>query len=155
MATKKRGSKKPMNRSLRAVRWAARQILLDDPEHFVEGCADVAVEIQKFARIVGLPDVDAVYGSAYTRRSGRFPHAWLVVDGLIYDARGELERRRYERYSPDANVAELFGVDEEHAEWQAERLADLWRKSNDLEIESALNDDDAVAQALSEVFDDE
>jgi hypothetical protein len=125
------------------VEWAARVLLEDDPEWFVGGCADIAAAIEEFAKRLGLSDVHAVYGSMYLRGEGWLPHAWLRVEGVVYDPRADLEGKTFLRLREDVTqgACDVFGVDEDTTAWKADTLVEMWNATSEAEKRVVLTDE--------------
>lgn len=113
--------------TLRAVRWAARWLHEDDPDWFEGGCGDVAVLLEAFARVRGMPGVHAVGGTAGAA-DDPVPHAWLDVGGRRYDPRADVEGLRYATYAPGAPEALDFLVLDwpEDDDWRLAALLRAW-----------------------------
>lgn len=84
-----------------------------DPDSFHEGCGDVSVALERFAEMIGLENVVATAGT--TPKTGF--HAWLEVDGALFDPVAFVEGFKPGKYKKDPAVlamlvCELFSDEE-------------------------------------------
>jgi hypothetical protein len=80
-----------------------------------DGCADVSYALWRIGQQLGWP-VKLVAGTATMKGGERFPHAWLTVNGKIFDPVAYANHYRVARYSPDKGdplkaIRDIFGVE--------------------------------------------
>lgn len=98
--------KKKTKDKVAILKWGARWLYADDPESFVGGCGDIADALERFCKRLKIEGVKAVGGIAHTKEP--IMHAWIEVDGRIYDARKDVERRRYTKHRKEQEDVSFF-----------------------------------------------
>jgi hypothetical protein len=75
-----------------------------DPDSFHEGCGDVSIALERFAEMIGLENVVATAGT--TPKTGF--HAWLEVDGTLFDPVAFVEGFKPGKYKKDPAVLSML-----------------------------------------------
>jgi hypothetical protein len=107
------------------LRRAARTLYTMDEEHFEGGCGDNVIVLKLLADVVGMPGVQIKAGSARSLSIEDFtspadldtewpyPHAWLEVDGTVYDPTYDVLRLKGGHYEENmATLDALVSLDE-------------------------------------------
>lgn len=87
----------------------------EDWDWVCDGCADVSFALWRIAQRKGW-NVQLVTGTAYTKDDDSYAHAWLIVNGKIFDPVAYANQYRVHRYEADEGdplpvIRDTFGVE--------------------------------------------
>jgi hypothetical protein len=103
---------------IRELHAVAQAMHADDPEFFESGCGDVTAKLVAHARRVGI-SAEQRFGYGFSRKGQKrgVPHAWMSVDGKLYDPvdavhHDEMGKHLFSSYREDPSVAILVRTSE-------------------------------------------
>jgi len=98
------GAERRRREKVAILKRAALWLNEHDPDSFHEGCGDVSVALERFAEMIGLENVVATAGT--TPKTGF--HAWLEVDGVLFDPVAFVEGFKPGKYKKDPAVLSML-----------------------------------------------